>query len=204
VIGIDLDNTIADHDAGFRRAAATVGIVPAGATTARVALRDGLRRAGREDEWTTLQGRVYGPLMEHAAPYPGVLDFLAGCRRAGLPVAIVSQRSRLALGGEPHDLHAPALGWLDRHGFHDPARGGLPRSLVFLEETRARKLARIEALGCTHFIDDLPEVLAAPGFPGAVRRMLFDPLALHAPPPGVHAVRSWHDVAAVVLGSAAR
>jgi len=73
---------------------------------------------------------------------------------------------------------------------------------VFLEETRDRKLARIAALGCTHFIDDLPEVLGAAGFPAAVDRILFDPLALHVPPAGVCGVRSWHDVAAALLGSA--
>ena len=30
-------------------------------------------------------------------------------------------------------------------------------------------------LGCTHFIDDLEEVLAHPDFPVAVERLLFDP-----------------------------
>jgi hypothetical protein len=30
-------------------------------------------------------------------------------------------------------------------------------------------------MGCTHFIDDLPEFLAEPAFPPDVRRILFDP-----------------------------
>jgi hypothetical protein len=48
---------------------------------------------------------------------------------------------------------------------------------VFLEPTKADKLTRIATLGCTHFIDDLPEFLSDPGFPPAWS-------ACSSPPPG--------------------
>ena len=46
---------------------------------------------------------------------------------------------------------------------------------VFFEETRDEKIARIIALQCSHFVDDLPEVFDHPGFPSATVQMLFDP-----------------------------
>jgi hypothetical protein len=44
---------------------------------------------------------------------------------------------------------------------------------VYFEDDRAHKLARIAALDCTHFVDDLEEVFADPHFPAGVRRILF-------------------------------
>jgi hypothetical protein len=50
---------------------------------------------------------------------------------------------------------------------------GISATSVFFESTRAEKLARIGALSCTHFIDDLEEVLSDPGFPPKTTRILF-------------------------------
>jgi hypothetical protein len=44
-------------------------------------------------------------------------------------------------------------------------------------------------------VDDLPELLGDPAFPAGVRRILFDPGRLHAPPAGVVAAASWSEVA---------
>jgi hypothetical protein len=46
---------------------------------------------------------------------------------------------------------------------------------VFFAETKQGKLQQIADLGCTHFIDDLPEFLLEPDFPAGVERILFDP-----------------------------
>ena len=50
---------------------------------------------------------------------------------------------------------------------------GLTPDQVFFEETRTEKLARIGSLGCTHFVDDLEEVLLHPAFPSATARIWF-------------------------------
>jgi hypothetical protein len=46
---------------------------------------------------------------------------------------------------------------------------------VFFELTADAKAARAAVLGCDLFVDDLPEILAMPGFPMGMRRVLFDP-----------------------------
>lgn len=198
MIGVDFDNTIVRYDDLFGRVALDLGLVPPGAATSKTAVRDHLRATGAEERWTELQGIIYGPRMSDATLFPGVGAFFAACRAAGTPVAIVSHRTRFPYIGERHDLHAAARAFLARHGFHDDTGIALPADRVFLEETTAGKLARISALGCTAFIDDLPELLTDPGFPAGVHRILFDPGGIHTPPPGITTVASWAEVGRVL------
>jgi hypothetical protein len=201
VIGVDFDNTIVRYDDVFGRVALDLDLVPPHAATSKTSVRDHLRSIGQEDRWTELQGIIYGPRMSDAEMFPGVAEFFARCRAADTPVAIVSHRTRFPYLGERHDLHAAARDFLSRHGFHDDAGIGLPVDRVFFEETKEGKLARIAALGCTTFIDDLPELLADPRFPAGVRRILFDPSQLHAPPLGVEPAASWADVERLLAGA---
>ena len=66
-------------------------------------------------------------------------------------------------------------------------------SQVFFELTKEEKLARIGSFGCDVFLDDLPEILQASGFPASTRRILFDPEGHHAAEslPGIPVVQSW-------------
>jgi len=201
VIGIDFDNTIVRYDDQFRQAAVEQGLVTPEIATSKTAIRDHLRASGREDRWTELQGEIYGPRMREATPFPGVGEFFMACRAAGIPVAIVSHRTRYPHLGPRHDLHAAARDWLARRGFHDPAGIGLPLDRVFFEETKDAKLARIADMGCTHFIDDLPELLAHPHFPANVRRILFDPHDQHELPAGIGVAASWPLLLTLLLGS---
>ena len=201
-IGLDFDNTIISYDRVFCDLARERGMVPPDCGSSKTAVRDWLRRAGREDEWTALQGEVYGPRIGLAEPFPGVARFLARCAAAGVPVCVVSHKTRHPYRGPQHDLHAAALGWLEGRGFLAPG-GGLARGDVYLEPTKAAKLARIGALGCTHFVDDLPEFLAEPEFPQAVR-ILFDPHGEHAGAGDVLRAGSWDQVGDLLLGPEAR
>jgi len=178
-LGIDFDNTIVCYDALFHRVALEGGWIPADLPANKSDVRNHLRQIGREDVWTAMQGTVYGPRLAEAAPFQGVLEFFRACRTAGLPVCIISHKTRTPFAGEPHDLHKAALDWLEAHAFFDPSDIGLPRSQVFLERTKQAKLARIGACACTHFIDDLPEFLAEAAFPPTTQRILFDPNRLY-------------------------
>src|SRR5262245_9514091 len=112
-VGIDFDNTIVGYDALFHRAAVEQGLVPPELSATKVAVRDHLRSIGREDEWTELQGHVYGPRMGEAAPFPGVLNFFRWARDLRLELTIVSHRTRHPFIGPKHDLHEAARGWVD-------------------------------------------------------------------------------------------
>ncbi len=194
-LGIDFDNTIVCYDGLFHRVCVEKGLISASVPTSKSEVRDHLRRIGREDDWTEMQGYVYGARMAEAAPYPGVLEFLGQCVRLARPICIISHKTRFPFRGPKYDLHAAAMGWLDLHGFFDPERIGLPRSQVFLELTADAKLERIGQQQCTHFIDDLPEFLAASAFPPGTRRILFDPNRHHEKQGTFIRLESWAQIA---------
>jgi hypothetical protein len=86
---------------------------------------------------------------------------------------------------------------MEARGFFAPDRYAIPRENVFFELTRAQKLARIAALKCAYFIDDLEEVLTDPDFPPGVARVLF---AATGSSPDLAICSSWQRIAETVLG----
>lgn len=192
-VGIDFDNTIVSYDTLFHRVAREQGLIPDGLPMSKVSVRDHLRREGKENLWTEMQGYVYGARMDEAAMYPGVRDFLQWARTEGLAVAIVSHKTRRPFLGPQYDLHAAARAWVEHHLQDESGPLLAPRD-VYFELTKEEKIARIRDIGCTHFIDDLPEILLAPDFPSAIQRILFDPEGHHAGAAGLHRVGSWSEI----------
>lgn len=173
-IGIDFDNTIVCYDGVFHAAALERGLIPPALGRDKNSVRDHLNGAGRADAFTELQGHVYGTRMELAAPYPGFADFAGAARKAGHDLFIVSHKTRHPMLGPKHDLHAAARGFLAARGLAGTANAIEP-DRVFFELTKEAKAARVAALRCEVFIDDLPEIFALPDFPGTARPILFDP-----------------------------
>jgi hypothetical protein len=204
IIGIDFDNTIVGYDDVFHRVAVERGLIPAEVPATKAMVRQFLVDQGQEDVWTEMQGDVYGTRMLDALPYPGALEFFAASRERGLDVYIVSHKTRRPYRGTPHDLHRAAQGWLEHHGFYDPARIGLCRERVFFELTKREKFERIARVGCTHFIDDLMEILAAPEFPAGVRPILFDPNGHQVGERSVTRIASWAELRDAIAADGGR
>jgi len=171
-VGIDLDNTLVSYDGLFYRLGRARGVVPEGVAANKVSVHTYLHATYAIDVWTELQAEAYGPAMIEAEPFPGALEFIRAARADGIRVSIVSHRTRVPYRGPAHDLHHAARQWLARHG--------LENIEAYFEEDREAKCARIAALGCVAFIDDLPSVLSHPQFPAGVTRILFDPAGVHA------------------------
>ena len=195
-IGIDFDNTIVSYDALFHKVACEQGLVPPDTPLSKVAVRDHLRRIGREDSWTEMQGYVYGARMVEAFAYEGAIEFMQRAAGAGHSIAIISHKTRHPFLGPRYDLHAAARAWIERHLQRDGAALLSPDD-VFFEVTKEAKLARISAWRCEAFIDDLPEILLAAGFPPETARLLFDPENHHsaAAPEGMPRFQSWGQIA---------
>lgn len=172
-IGLDLDNTIICYDRLFWTLGRERGVVPETLHPDKTEIRDHLRAAGIEDVWTEMQGEAYGPRIVEAEPFPGVVTFVQRAVAAGADVHVVSHKTRFPYAGARHDLHEAALAFLKFHGLL--AEGMLDHGRVHLEPTKEAKLARVGALRCDVFVDDLPEFLGAADFPSGVRRVLFDP-----------------------------
>jgi hypothetical protein len=204
-LGIDFDNTLIAYDRVFLAQVHAHGLLPAHFAGNKQAVRDAVRRLpDGEITWQRLQGYVYGQGIGGAALFPGVDRFLRRCRQAGHEVFVVSHKTEYAnYDPDRVNLRTAALDFMHMRGFFDAKRYGIARENIFFEGTRAEKFARIAALGCTHFVDDLVEVLADPDFPAGVARVLFDP-AGHARPADLHVCASWREVTAALLAETPR
>jgi len=200
-IGIDFDNTIANYDGVFHRAALERGLIPVDLPRSKNSVRDYLNGSGRKDEFTELQGYVYGARMDLVAPYPGVVQAVAALAAAGHVLMVISHKTRVPLKGPPHDMHAAARGFLVANDL--VGDGMIPSARVSFHETAEEKVATIADEACDVFIDDLPEVLTRPGFPLSTRRILFDPHGHFAearwPEQGLERHSQWSDIADVLL-----
>lgn len=189
-IGVDFDNTIVCFDPLFHSAAVHQKLLPATAPVTKNGVRDALRALGKEEEWTRLQGHIYGEMITKAKAFAGAIDFFARAQRKGHDLFIVSHKSETSAMPPFHDLHVAAHAWLDQQQFFEQTRLGLAR--VYFEVTMEKKLERIRQLECEVVIDDLLEFLARPDFPEGVRRILFDPHKQHADSP-FERVTSWKE-----------
>jgi hypothetical protein len=200
-IGIDFDNTIACYDGVFHKVALERGLIAADLPASKNAVRDFLNGSGRKDDFTELQGYVYGARMDMAAPYPGVAAFIAAARQAGHELFIVSHKTRHPMLGPRHDMHAAARGFLEAQRLL--GGDGVPAGHVHFELTKEAKVARAANLEVDVFIDDLPEILAMPGYPPGMRGVLFDPDGHHAMVSIARTFRcrDWTGIATLLLGS---
>ncbi|MBY6266468.1 haloacid dehalogenase-like hydrolase (plasmid) [Azospirillum sp. 412522] len=193
-IGLDFDNTIVSYDSLVHRVAEEQGLLTGPVARNKVAVRDHLRAKGLEQTWIELQGTIYGPRMEDATAFPGFLDFVDAALAAGHVVSIVSHKTIHPFAGPPYDLHASARRWIATHIMRNglPA---LPTDRIFFETTKPAKLARIDAIGCDVFVDDLPEILLDPAMPATVRKLLFDPESHYIDTyPGLTKIARWSDL----------
>lgn len=172
-VGIDFDNTLVCYDDVFLKAALENRLLPADFAGNKTEVRDTIRQASGDWAWTELQAEVYGRRMAEARMIEGAAEFIAACRKSGVPVQIVSHKTQFA-AADPNgaDLRVVALEWMEANGFFRQDGLGLTRADVFFESTREDKCRRIAALGCTHFIDDLEEVFNEPSFPKGVHSFL--------------------------------
>ena len=174
-IGIDFDNTIACYDGMFHQAALERGLIPPDLARDKNSVRDHLNGSGRKDDFTELQGYVYGARMELVSPYPGFAEFIGAARKTGHDLFVVSHKTQHPILGPKHDMHAAARSFLAGRGLTGAQSHQIDPENVFFELTKGEKVARAHDLACDVFIDDLPEILGLSGFPPHTRKILFDP-----------------------------
>lgn len=175
-LGVDFDNTLVSYDELFYRCARERHLIPSHLPHTKAAVRGYLwTLPDGNTPWTELQGVVYGPRMGEAVFFPGAREALEFCRQHGIRLSIISHKLEYPALGPRVSLRQAAVDWMEARGFFDPAGLGLSRDAVFFESSREEKLARIARQRCTHFLDDLPEVLDAADFPAGVDKWLFHP-----------------------------
>ena len=172
LIGLDFDNTIVCYDKAIARLADELFELPSDLPRTKLALRNFLRQAGRESEWTTFQGKLYGQGMDYAGPFEQSLETMRRLKHLGHSLCIISHRSLFPYAGPPYNLHAAARRWIEEVL---ASKDLVSNPQTFFYETRVQKISAIRTLGCKIFLDDLPEVLSDKIFPRDCQPVLFDP-----------------------------
>ena len=159
-LGLDFDNTLISYDEIFYKVALERNLISENCPHEKKIIRDLLIKQNKEKQFTLLQGEVYGNRILEARPADGVIKALLNLKNAiNVDLYIISHKTKFPIKGPKYDLHDAAMRWLDRNGFFDFSGPNLKKENVYMEENKINKINRIDQLCCTHYIDDLPEIL---------------------------------------------
>jgi len=197
IVGIDFDNTIVCYDNLFHKVALEKGLIPNTLSKNKLAIRNFMREAGIEQQWTEMQGYVYGARMIEAHPYEGVLDFIDSLINNGHSVRIISHKTQFPFIGPKYDLRKAARAWIEKYINHD-GQILVGDDLIYFESTKKEKIFRINTISPDFYVDDLPEILLDEDFSNSVKRILFSPKE-NLDFSGI-ALSSWKDISDYIHG----
>jgi hypothetical protein len=169
IIGIDLDNTIAIYDKLIRNQANLLNVPFKFKSKKEIA--DYLRDIDSEEEWTKLQGLIYGPLMEYAEVADGFLDTLKKLIDDNFDIIIISHRTQYSQYDGLYNLHYFANKWIEKNIISKIGKNKI-KNIIFAE-TIDSKVNYISIENITYFIDDLPKVLNHINFPKTAKKILY-------------------------------
>jgi hypothetical protein len=199
-IGLDFDNTIVCYDEVFYKEAMKRELISPSVPALKEKIKETLCLEGKEDQWTELQGYVYGKCMNGARLFPGFIDFLLCARKNNAQCFIISHKTKVPYKGPAFDLHRSALDWLQTNGFFSTF--GFSTSDIHFLKSKQLKLQNIAETGCTYFIDDLPEFLSEKDFPPQTTPILFAPESAQRQglSNAVLSFQTWNEIRAYVFG----
>lgn len=101
LLGLDFDNTLVRYDKLFHQLALEKGLIEESVPADKTAVRDYLRRQGKDEQFTLLQGEVYGLRILEAEPAEGMLEALRGIKRLNIKMVLISHKTRKPYKGQP-------------------------------------------------------------------------------------------------------
>ena len=188
-VGIDFDNTIVNYDGVFHSVAITEGLIPPHIGNKKSDVQAYLHAKGKHDEFTWLQGLVYGKRIGLASVYDGFRDFLSFCHSNHVKVFVVSHKSKYPIIGKKYNLHTCALRFLQDNNLFDD--GMLNEQNVFLEETLNGKIEKACDLNLDFFVDDLVKIVENDRLSSNTNTILFDPDKKHGRSIASSVASSW-------------
>ena len=170
-IVFDLDNTLANYVSVFKKLAKDYELDELSATSKALFKKAIVEKYG-EDQWTLLQGRLYSHEMIHAEPFIGFFDSMNSLEGELSELSIVSHRSKLSHSIEKHDLHSPAIKWIEKELLFFKKNSS---NSIFFTETLEQKIAQINRLKPNILVDDLLPVINHDCLNKDIKRILFCP-----------------------------
>tara|TARA_B100000242_G_C43031320_1_gene480504 strand:- start:348 stop:944 length:597 start_codon:yes stop_codon:yes gene_type:complete len=171
ILGIDFDNTIINYENVFRFLAKKKKLIPVNYNKDKNSIRNYLRRKKREDEWTILQGEVYGKGIMEAEIFEGFKETILLLSKENIKIKIISHKTKYPYLGEKIDLRVAAKKWMEVNIFRNLSLPNISKRDVFFENSIEDKINKIIELRCDIFVDDLPEILDL--LPDNIKKVLF-------------------------------
>ena len=172
IIGFDFDNTIINYTKSFIYLSRKKKLVPEKNNKNKISIRNYLRKNNIEDEWTILQGEVYGKNIMRAEIYVGVLEALLYLSKKNIKIKIISHKTKYPYIGEKINLRCSAMNWIKKNLIFN-SNIKINQKDVFFEDTIENKIIKIKEEKCDIYIDDLPEILNL--LPSKIKKILFSP-----------------------------
>ena len=173
IIGLDFDITLVIYDELFAKVAKEQGVGNNEALNDKITIRNYLRSMNQEELFTKIQGEVYGKRITEARAAKNMVNTLIILNQRGIKLNIISHKTKTPYKGPRYDLHESAWKWIKENLKDHDGRQLFEESDVYFEETKEKKVDRIRDCKCTHFIDDLPEILEM--IDGKIVKVLYCP-----------------------------
>ena len=172
-IGFDFDNTLISYEDLFYRIALERELIPITLKKDKLSVKKFLEENNKSDEFTKIQGLVYGNEILKAKPSKNILDFLDKLFSInGIKIYIVSHKTQYPYIGEKINLRESANKWINLY-LNKEGRSYFTSNNVFYESTINDKINRIKSLKCDFFFDDLPKIIEL--LPKEIKGILYDP-----------------------------
>ncbi len=196
-LGLDFDNTLVRYDSLFYKIALDNGLIPSSTKKNKNAVRNFLREQGKEELFTLLQGEVYGSRISEADQSEGMFDELKKIKNQGIKLFIVSHKTKTPYMGPKYDLHKCATEWLEKNNFFSENGLDINRNDVYFELTKEKKVKRIEDIGCSYYIDDLPEILEM--INNNIKRIHYNPFNISINNTDIINLSGWNQLEKIIL-----
>ena len=146
LVGIDLDNTIIDYSPIYKKILIDRKIHLKKNKDPKKLLKESIKN----NEWTELQGIIYGQKISYAKLFVNFENFLKFSKIHNIEIVIVSHKTKYPYVGKKINLHEAAKKFLKKK-----LTNYKYIKKIFFENSIKKKIDRIKKLDCDFFIDDL-------------------------------------------------
>ena len=189
VIGFDFDNTIIDYSNSFKILAKKKKYNKINSNLDKNSLKDFLIKNKKQNEWTIIQGEVYGKYITRAELYKGFIKLFRYLLKKNIKIFIVSHKTKYPYLGKKINLRKEAKKWIQKNIIYKNKIFNFSMKNVYFENSIEKKINRIVKLKCNIFIDDLPQILNL--LPKNIIKFLFNPNAKKKIKENYKTIESW-------------
>ena len=159
ILGLDFDNTLVIYDRLFHQIAMENELIDNSVSPDKKKIREYIVKQGNNEEFTKMQGEVYGSRILEAEAAEGMIEALEKIGSGDIEIVVISHKTKYPYVGKKYDLRKAALDWMRKNNLfkHKILKEDL--SNIFFEDTKEEKAKRIKEIGCEYFVDDLESIL---------------------------------------------